>query len=98
MDSYTKKAWGFVKSKLGELADMIPIVAKQVKVAVDNGDGTITDCDVCLMWSQEAAPGAPTWDEATAWAVNQAKWKFAVEYCKKRDIKFRIITEHSLFR
>ena len=39
MDSYTKKAWGFANSKLGELADMIPIVAKQVKMAVDTEDG-----------------------------------------------------------
>lgn len=42
---------------------------------IDNGDGTITDDDIGIMWLQEpppddvyAGPARMTWDEAMAWA------------------------------
>jgi hypothetical protein len=35
--------------------------------------------------------------EVVTWGVNEAKWKAAVEYCKDRNWKFRVITEHDLF-
>ena len=34
--------------------------------------------------------------ETATYAKNQAKWKFAEEYCKKRGWEFRIITEKDL--
>lgn len=34
--------------------------------------------------------------EAKTYAVNQAKWKAAVEFCKDRMIEFKIITEDEL--
>ena len=30
------------------------------------------------------------------WAVNQAKWKAATEYCKDRNYEFKIMTEDDL--
>jgi hypothetical protein len=35
--------------------------------------------------------------EAKTYAVNQAKWKAASEFCKDRLIEFKIITENELF-
>jgi hypothetical protein len=35
--------------------------------------------------------------EVTTYAVNQAKWKAANEFCKDRLIEFKIITENDLF-
>jgi len=35
--------------------------------------------------------------EAKTYAVNQAKWKAAVEFCKDRMLEFKIITEDELF-
>ena len=34
--------------------------------------------------------------EAKTYAVNQAKWKAAVEFCKDRMLEFKIITEFEL--
>ena len=34
--------------------------------------------------------------EVTTWGVNQAKWKYAEEYCKDRGWEFRLITEDHL--
>ena len=34
--------------------------------------------------------------ECKTYAVNQAKWKAAVEFCEDRRIKFKIITEDEL--
>ena len=34
--------------------------------------------------------------EAKTYAVNQAKWKAAVEFCKDRMLEFKIITEDEL--
>lgn len=36
--------------------------------------------------------------ENAAYMVNTAKWKAAVEWCKKRGYKFQILTEDHLFR
>lgn len=36
--------------------------------------------------------------EQKTWAINNAKWAAAVEYCKKHNMKFRIITERSVFK
>jgi len=33
-----------------------------------------------------------------ALAVNVAKWKAAQEWCQRKGIKFRVITEHDIFR
>ena len=35
--------------------------------------------------------------EVVTWGVNEAKWKYAVEYCKDKNWKFRVITEKDLF-
>ena len=34
--------------------------------------------------------------ESKTWAVNQAKWEAAVEFCKDHRINFKIITEKEL--
>ena len=34
--------------------------------------------------------------ECNMYAVNQAKWKAAVEFCKDHRIEFKIITEEQL--
>ena len=34
--------------------------------------------------------------EVSTWAVNQAKWKAAKEYCDDRQWKFMIMTEKEL--
>lgn len=34
--------------------------------------------------------------EVMTWAVNDAKWKYAKEYCKDRGWEFRILTEKEL--
>ena len=34
--------------------------------------------------------------EAKTYAVNQAKWKAAEEWCKDRMLEFKVITEHEL--
>lgn len=31
------------------------------------------------------------------WAVNQAKWKAALQYCKKNQLEFTILTEREIF-
>lgn len=36
--------------------------------------------------------------EQQTYAVNQAKWKYAMDWCEKRGLKFRVMTENSLFR
>lgn len=36
--------------------------------------------------------------EAYTYAVNIAKWKACTDFCNKYDMKFRIVTENSLFR
>ena len=36
--------------------------------------------------------------EGTMYHINQAKWKAAQSFCKKRGIQFRILTERSLFK
>ena len=35
--------------------------------------------------------------EAQTYAVNQAKWKAAEEWCKDRLLEFKVITEEELF-
>lgn len=35
-------------------------------------------------------------EEAEVYAVNQAKWQYARDYCKKRGWKFIVITENEL--
>ena len=35
-------------------------------------------------------------NEVRTWAINDAKWKHAIEYCKDRNMEFIILTEHEL--
>ena len=35
-------------------------------------------------------------NEVVTWGVNQAKWKYADEYCKDRGWEFRVLTEEHL--
>lgn len=35
--------------------------------------------------------------ESQTFAINQAKWKYAMAWCEKRNIRFRVLTEKSLF-
>ena len=36
--------------------------------------------------------------EQINYAINKAKWQAAVEYCKQHNMKFRIITEKSVYK
>lgn len=36
--------------------------------------------------------------EQVTWAINEAKWRSALEWCKQRNIGFRLVTENSLFK
>lgn len=36
--------------------------------------------------------------EQATFAVNAAKWEAAIKWCSERGYKFRIVTEHSLFK
>lgn len=36
--------------------------------------------------------------EDVTFAINKAKWKSAAKWCKERRIKFRIVTEETMFR
>ena len=36
-------------------------------------------------------------NEVVTYAINQAKWAAAYEYCKRHDIEFKIVTEKELF-
>lgn len=36
--------------------------------------------------------------EQLQWVVNMAKWDAAIKFCKQRNLKFRVLTENSLFR
>lgn len=35
-------------------------------------------------------------NEVRTWGVNEAKWKYAIEWCKDRDMEFVILTEDHL--
>lgn len=37
-------------------------------------------------------------NELSTYAVNQAKWNAAVEYCNKNNMTFQILTERDLFK
>lgn len=39
-----------------------------------------------------------TEQEKLTYAVNVAKWKAATQFCQKRGIKFRLLTENEIFR
>jgi hypothetical protein len=49
------------------LAWLVP-PGQVVAQLIDNGDGTITDVDVGLMWTAAAIPKTATWEGAMAWA------------------------------
>lgn len=36
--------------------------------------------------------------EQQTWAVNESKWKYAMQWCEKRGLGFKIMTERSLFK
>ena len=37
-------------------------------------------------------------NEVYTWGVNNAKWREAVDYCKKRKWTFKLMTEKELFK
>lgn len=55
----------------------------------------------CKPASQTRAPRANSKyrlvEQVTA-AINMAKWRAAEDYCRKRNMKFRIVTEKSIFK
>jgi hypothetical protein len=46
--------------------------------------------------SQIAGNAKGQYDQAQA-VINQAKWKYAAQWCKQQGINFRIITENEIF-
>ena len=35
-------------------------------------------------------------NEVKTWGINEAKWKYATEWCNKNDMEFKILTEENL--
>lgn len=74
-------------------------------IKVRGGDGKITIYCIEVKPYMQTIP--PVWKkgkhkrtllrEETTWAVNQAKWVAAVEYCRKRGWVFKTITEYEIF-
>ncbi len=48
--------------------------------------------------SQSVAEAAKSKRDKQAFMINQAKWKAALEWCKKQGLNFRVMTEHQLYR
>jgi len=36
-------------------------------------------------------------NEVVTYEVNQSKWAYASEWCKQRNVKFKVLTEKQLF-
>ena len=36
--------------------------------------------------------------EVATWGVNEAKWNAAIEYCKDKNWKFKVVTENEIFK
>ena len=47
--------------------------------------------------SKSKNPKTRTYEQLTT-LVNAAKWKAAMDFCHKYNMKFRVVTEHQLFR
>lgn len=73
-----------------------------------DSQGNITSWVVEIKPSKEATKNPPTKkgkkshktlaNEKKTWDMNQAKWKAAQDYCRRRGYKFIILTEKDLFR
>jgi hypothetical protein len=67
-----------------------------------NKDGEILQEVIEVKPASQAKPprsrGKHALYEQLMWAVNVAKWQAAEAYCKERNMKFRIITEKSIFK
>lgn len=48
--------------------------------------------------SQVQRPKRANREQELTWIVNMAKWKAAVNFCRVKQIKFRLLTEKSIFR
>jgi len=68
---------------------------------IDKDKNVVRELMECKPKSQTRAPRAnhkhKLYEQVT-FAVNQAKWAAAIEWCKQRGISFRVITENSIFR
>lgn len=75
-------------------------------VKVINKEGNIDTWIVEIKPEKETRPPKPSKTksqksklyETKAWVTNQAKWKAAEEYCRRRGWHFRILTERHLIK
>lgn len=72
-------------------------------VKVKQKDGTTKNILIEVKPANQCAPPKPPkrkskryLSEVKTWAVNQAKWKAAVDWCQSRKIEFKLITEKEL--
>ncbi len=76
----------YVKKKVNGIVETLLI---EVKPAAQVKQPVITE-------SKNKKPSKRYIKEVTTYAVNQAKWQAATEYCKDRKWKFMIMTEKEL--
>jgi hypothetical protein len=63
-----------------------------------NPDGTITQEMIEVKpQNQVIQPSMKNRKMYETWLINRSKWQSAEEFCRQRNIKFRIITEKDLF-
>ncbi len=71
------------------------------KVRYKNRQGLIEDVIYEIKPARETAPPKRMSKyyvkHVNTFKVNKAKWEAAVDYCKRRNLKFKILTEHELF-
>lgn len=66
-------------------------------------DGTIREALIEVKPNHQTKPPTPQkkptkryLNEVLTWGVNEAKWKAAIAYCKKRDWDFLVMDEYAL--
>ena len=76
-------------------------------IRIKSSDGTIKERLIEIKPKIQTQPpkGGPPTDrkkrrryirEVKTWGINEAKWKYATEWCNKNDMEFKILTEDHL--
>ena len=92
---YFPDYWVKYRNKAGEIKQEI-IEVKPAKEAY-NAVFLIEHDFRTMPVSKSKNPKTRTYEQLTT-LVNAAKWKAAMDFCHKYSMKFRVVTEHQLFR
>lgn len=65
---------------------------------IDKDGETIVEVIEIKPSNQVTRPKKQSGNELATWVQNMAKWEAAIEFCKKRDMRFRVLTEKALFK